>query len=101
MIDTIRKKLNPDRFPNMSGMMAAIVGYFLDESYTEPEIVDLCVTIDNCVLARVAGDCGCNQFIGAYTDLERNWRNLLSVGGLTPEEMVHCIDLLQTKMQRV
>ena len=28
MIDTIRKKLNPDRFPNMSGMMAAIVGVF-------------------------------------------------------------------------
>lgn len=100
MIESIRTKLNPERFPNMSGTMAAIVGYFLDESYTEPEIVEMCVTIDNCVLARVVGDCGCNQFIGAYLDLERNWTNLLYAGNLTPEEKIYCSKLMDTKLRR-
>ena len=100
MMDAIRKKLNPGRFPNMSGKMAAIVGYLLDESYTKPAIVEMCVTSEHMVLARVEGDVGCNQFIGSYVDVFRNWRALITTPdvGLTLEEAAACIDLLTTKL---
>jgi hypothetical protein len=34
---TLAAKLHPDRFSAMSGKMAAIVGYILGESWTDPE----------------------------------------------------------------
>lgn len=37
-------KLHPDRYSAMSGKMAAIVGYILGESWTEPVIGALSVT---------------------------------------------------------
>jgi hypothetical protein len=43
---TLTEKLNPDRFSEMSGKMAAIVAYILAESWTEPEITALSVTSD-------------------------------------------------------
>ena len=100
MMDAIRVKLNPRRFPNMSGKMAAIVGYLLDDAYTNPAIVEMCVTSDQMVLARLDGDVGCNQFIGSYADLFRNWRTLITTPGvnLTTEEAAACIDLLTTKL---
>lgn len=100
MMDAIRTKLHPRRFPNMSGKMAAIVGYLLDEAYANPVIVEMCVTSDQMVLARLDGDVGCNQFIGSYADLFRNWRTLITTPGvnLTTEEAAACIDLLTTKL---
>ncbi len=103
MNEILRHKLNPERFPNMSGMMSAIVGYFLDEKYTEPEIVSMCATSDNCILAQIDGDCGYNEFIGSYNDLERNWMSLISIEslGLTSEEFDYCKNLLESKIIRV
>ena len=102
MIEQLREKLNPEKFPNMSGKMRAIVGYFLDEQYTEPRIVEMSVTFDNFVFARIDGDCGYNEFIGSYRDLERNWMNLISIKslGLTPDEVAYCKQLLETKVKR-
>ena len=84
--DTLAQKLHPRRFPGMSSKMAAIVGCILDCQYTQPSIAELVITSDNCVLARHEGDIGCNDFIGARTDLERNWKRLLDVAGLTGDE---------------
>ena len=47
------EKLNPARYPYMSGKMAAIVGCILGESFTEPEIAELVVTSDGYLLALV------------------------------------------------
>jgi hypothetical protein len=46
----------------------------------------LAITSDGCVLARHDGDIGYNDFIGARSDLERNWNRLLDVAGLTTDE---------------
>ena len=46
----LAEKLHPDRFSAMSGKMAAIIGYILGESWTEPEIAALSVTSDGFVL---------------------------------------------------
>ena len=102
MLENLRETLNPEKFPNMSGKMRAIVGYLLGEQYTEPEIVEMCATFDNFVFARIDGDCGYNEFIGSYNDLERNWTNLISIEnlGLTPDEVAYCKQLLKTKVKR-
>jgi hypothetical protein len=43
-------KLRPDRFSAMSGKMAAIVGYILNEPFSDPAISELVVTSDGFVL---------------------------------------------------
>ena len=81
-------KLAPERFPNMSGMMAAIVGYIVDESFAEPRIVEMAVTSTGGVLAVNADDLGHNQFIGDRSDLDRNLVGLLNATpDLTDEEI--------------
>ena len=67
---TLATKLHPDRFSAMSGKMAAIVGYILGESWTEPEIAALSVTSDGFVLTDA-------EFFGEAADLDRNLLNLL------------------------
>jgi hypothetical protein len=84
--DTLAQKLHPVRFPGMSSKMAAIVGCILDRQYTQPSISELVITSDGSVLARHDGDIGYNDFIGARSDLERNWKRLLDVAGLTNDE---------------
>lgn len=44
-------KLRPDRFTARSGKMAAIVGYILDERFSDPAISELVVTSDGFGLA--------------------------------------------------
>lgn len=81
-------KLAPDRFPNMSGRMAAIVGYILDEPFAEPAIIEMTVTSTGGVLAVNADDTGHNSFIGDRSDLDRNLVGLLTTTpDLTEEEI--------------
>lgn len=76
---TLATKLNPDRFSAMSGKMAAIVGYILGESWTEPEIAALSVTSDGFVLTDA-------EFFGEAADLDRNLLNLLVAAETTMDE---------------
>jgi hypothetical protein len=82
----LAKKLHPGRFPGMSSKMAAIVGCILGQKWTSPAIEELVVTSDGIVLGRIEGDCGCNEWIGSYSDLRRNWESLLDAAGLTDAE---------------
>ena len=57
IIESVRLKLNPHRFPNMSGVMKAIVCHVLAlDPQTEPAIAELIVTSDEMLLARNEGD---------------------------------------------
>jgi len=85
---TWKEKLHPERFKDMSGKMAAIVGYICDERYTEPAINELVVTSDGFVLLEHVGEVGANNFMGGESDLLRNWHSLLDAAGLTPEERI-------------
>jgi hypothetical protein len=76
---TLASKLEPGRFSAMSGKMAAIVGFILGESWTEPEIAALSVTSDGFVLTDA-------EFFGEAADLDRNLLNLLVAAEVTPEE---------------
>ena len=76
---SLADKLRPDRFTEMSGRMAAIVGYILDEAWTEPAIIALSVTSDGFVTTDA-------EFLGEAADLDRNLLNLLVAAGLTDDE---------------
>lgn len=40
---SLASKLHPSRFPGMSPMMAAVVGFVLGESFTDPAIAEVVV----------------------------------------------------------
>jgi Zn-dependent peptidase ImmA (M78 family)/transcriptional regulator with XRE-family HTH domain len=90
--DTLRagliRKLDPARFPGMSGKMAAIVGYVLEARFSDPAISELTVTSDGFVLAAREGDSGANELLGARADLNRNLVALLNATtDLTDDEI--------------
>jgi hypothetical protein len=85
--ETLVDKLRPERFTAMSGKMAAIVGYILDERFTDPAISELVVTSDGFVLAQNEGEVGANDLIGEEADLNRNLLSLIEAAGLTEEEV--------------
>ena len=81
---TARTRPEPDRFTAMSGKMAAIVGYILDERFSDPAISELVVTSDGFVLAQTEGEVGANEMIGTEVDLNRNLLDLIAAAGLGP-----------------
>jgi hypothetical protein len=87
MRDVLIDKLRPDRFTAMSGKMAAIVGYILDERFSDPAISELVVTSDGFVLAQSEGEVGANDLIGEEADLNRNLLTLIQAAGLTEDEV--------------
>ena len=89
-------KLRPDRFTAMSGKMAAIVGYILDERFSEPAISELVDTSARSVRAQGAGEVGANEMLGTEVDLNRNLLDLIAAAGLTAEE-IHEFGRLQRK----
>lgn len=91
-------KLHPSGFTEMSGKMAAIVAYVLGEHWTEPELAEIHVSADGFVLARQAGDVGCNEWIGSVQDLERNVATLLRAAELTPEQCQNWQELYRRRV---
>jgi hypothetical protein len=87
MREALVDKLHPDRFTAMSGKMAAIVGYILDERFSDPAISELVVTSDGFVLAQTEGEVGANDMIGEEADLNRNLLTLIEAAGLSEDEI--------------
>jgi len=100
VVMALREKLDPHRFPDMSPKMAAIVGHIVGEQLGDAAIVEMTVTSDNFVLARVDDDPGFNEFIGAFSDLVANWTALLDVAGLTAAERHEAEMLFTTALGR-
>lgn len=94
----LKKKLHPQRFKGISGKMAAIVGYILDEIYTDPHIQEMAVTSDGIVMASQSGDIGMNDMIGSELDLQNNWKRLCETAGLDNNEMNEANSLFKEKI---
>jgi len=86
MIEQLCTKLDPRRFPNMSGQMAAILGFLLDREFTSPALAELIVTPDGAVLGRPDGEPTAKVFIGAEADLRANLCRLGMAAGLEDAE---------------
>jgi hypothetical protein len=87
MREVLVDKLRPARFTAMSGKMAAVVGYILEERFSDPAISELVVTSDGFVLAQREGEVGANEMIGEEADLNRNLLALIEAAGLTDDEV--------------
>src|ERR1700738_3793714 len=87
VLNRLHAKLNPNRFPRMTPVMGAIVGYILDARFGDPPIAEIQVVYDGAVLARPEGTVK-TQIIGSYSDLVRNWTWLLACSGLTKVERI-------------
>ena len=94
----LAEKLHPNRFPRMSGVMAAVVGFVVGARFSNPSIVEIVVTSDGFVLARVHGEIGANHFIGKHADLARNWFGLMTAAGLTTQEWIEAAALFASKI---
>ena len=95
---TLIQKQDPIRFPRISGVMAAVVGYIVGTTYIEPTIAEVSVTSDGFVLARPEGDVGAPHFLGRYADLLRNWLRLLATAGLSTPEFIEAQALFAAKV---
>ena len=82
----IISKLHPDRM-KVSPRFTAVLSCMLDEDWTDPKIVELCITSDGGLLARHDGDIGFNDFIGAESDLIRNLEGVAKAADLAPLEL--------------
>lgn len=98
--DALVEKLRPDRFTAMSGKMAAIVGYILDEPFADPAIHELVVTSDGYVLVQSEGHVGANDLIGEEHDLNRNLLTLIEAAGLSDEEIQEFGRLQRERIRR-
>jgi hypothetical protein len=96
--EDLAQKLHPRKFTAMSGKMAAIVGYVLDQDWTSPGLAEMAITSDGFVLARRDGDIGCNEWIGDVGDLERNVHNLLDAAELSQDERTEWQRLFQARV---
>ena len=97
----LTRKLHPDRFDGMSPFMAAVVGYVLGQSFTEPEIAEITVSeSENLVYIRQAGAVGFDG-IESLADLRGNWNRLMDAASLTPEERLEAVELFKAKVERV
>lgn len=47
---SLKQKLDPRRYPDMSGRMAAILGYLLEEDWAKPAIQELSITSDGYII---------------------------------------------------
>ena len=81
--------------------MAAIVGFVLGESFTDPEIAQITVSEnENLVYVRKAGAVGFDG-LQSLDDLRNNWNRLIDVAGLTPDERREAVELFKSKVEKV
>lgn len=85
--DVLVRKLHPDKFPRLSGVMAAVVAFVLDTTFIEPPIVEIKVE-RGVVFARAQGELAPKRPICQYADLLHNWLSLIAAAGLTGNEFM-------------
>ena len=85
----------------MSPFMAAVVGYVLGESFTDPAIAEIKISErENLVYIRQAGAVGFDG-LQSLEDLRNNWNHLMDAAGLTPEERKRAVELFRAKVEAV
>ena len=92
---SLKRQLNPRRFPNMSPKMIAYIGYLFGEAYTDPQVFEMAVSADEDILyIRKSGECGFND-LESYSDFRSNWAKLIDFPGvgLTPGDRLIAVAL--------
>jgi hypothetical protein len=90
-------KLNPENFRQMSGAMAAVLGFLLDTAFVRPSITAITITSDGYLLADT-DEPRFSCFLGDYKDLIRSWRSLLRAANLRIDEQMLAECLFASKI---
>lgn len=85
MRERLAAKLRPGII-NTSAKFTAVLGYILDESWTEPEIVTIEIAADDTLIVTTNANGGEEQIEGLGADLWRNLYGIADAAGLTKEE---------------
>src|SRR5438105_3907647 len=85
--------LNPDAL-KVSGQFTAVLGCLLGRSWTEPELLALCVTADGFLLGMHRGDSGYNEFLGGVENLHTNIRGAAEAVGLSAADTAALLGLV-------
>ena len=88
------QKFHPFRHPQMSSLMAAIVGFVIDAPFGDPRIADMIVTPDGFILARAQGEVSAI----AVARLICGWFSLLDAAKLTNTERMEAEVLFAAKI---
>lgn len=65
----------------------AVLACLLDENWTTPNVEELCISTDRCVLTRAEGDVSFKVFIGSEADLIENIHGIAKVAELDGDEL--------------
>ena len=85
----------------MPPFMAAIAGYVLGKSFTQPDIAEIAVSeAENLVYIRREGAVGLDG-VESLADLRNNWNRLPDAAGLTPDERREAVALFNLKVEKV
>jgi hypothetical protein len=97
---SLLRKLDPQRFPNMSLPMAAILGFVLEREYTTPSLADVQVTPDGHVLGWPAEPegIGHSMHLGVAADLRANLSRLGMTAGLEQEEWIRFAAMVRSRL---
>ena len=87
LLNDLIRKLNPRRFPGMSPILSALIGFVLGADFFGPNIAAVTVTQSGTVVARINGDTS-TRVLGNYPDLLRSWMRLISRVGLSQREFL-------------
>jgi hypothetical protein len=75
-----------------SGVALAILGCLLGEDWASPRIVEMQITPDRSIMARLAGAVACSEVVGTETDLINNLQGIAKVAGLDSNELAYLMD---------
>jgi hypothetical protein len=78
--------------------MAAVVGYILEEPFSQPAIASLSVTAEGLIVAEPEN--GHAEFLGTQADLDRNLVALVEAAGLDPDEVAEFGRLQRARIAR-
>ena len=92
LLKELKLKLHPTRL-SVSGKFSAILACMLGETWTEPSIVELCVTSDGVLMARRQGHLGFDHVEGHVADLMRNIEGVAKAAGLSDEAARMLVEL--------
>lgn len=85
--EALMQKLHPDKFPGLSGVMAAVVTFVLDTTFIEPPIVEIKVE-SGAVFARAQGELASKHHICRSANWLHNWLTLIAAAGVTGNEFM-------------
>lgn len=96
----LHAKLDPQRFPNMSLQMAAILGFVLERQFTTPALADVQVTPDGHVLGWPSEEegAGHSMHLGVEADLRANLSRLGMAAGLEQEDWARFAAMVRARL---